>query len=132
MKKLNYYSQSTLHYRNPGLCRVPTSLPSVFSRAFDKAAFAESHTRQSPALGNELVYRVQDTQHRKLSAKTCLQSGRHSAKAALGKESSAAVLKLAAVSLCRGLRSTLGKEASLPSAKYLGQYAEALVRPLFI
>jgi hypothetical protein len=55
----------------------------------------------------------------KLSAKTRLASGKHSAKAALGKGPSAAVLKLTAVSLCRGPRSALGKGASLPSAKYL-------------
>jgi hypothetical protein len=35
-------------------------LPSAFYRALDKDSFAESHTRQSPALGNDLVYRVQD------------------------------------------------------------------------
>jgi hypothetical protein len=98
------------HYRNPGLCRVSASLPSAFSCALDKAAFAESRTRQSPALGNELIYRVQDTRHKKLSAKTRLPSDKHSKKAALGKGPSAAVLKLTAVSLCRGLRSALGKD----------------------
>jgi hypothetical protein len=39
-------------------------LPSAFCRALGKEGFAESRTRQSPALGNELVYRVQDTRHR--------------------------------------------------------------------
>jgi hypothetical protein len=58
-----------IHYQNPGLCRVPASLPSAFSRALGKSAFVESHTRQSPALGNELVYRVQDTRHRKTLGK---------------------------------------------------------------
>jgi hypothetical protein len=58
-----------LHYQNPGLCPVPASLSSAFSRAVGKAAFAESRTRQSPALGNELVYRVQDTRHRKTLGK---------------------------------------------------------------
>jgi hypothetical protein len=42
-----------------------------------------------------------------------------SANAALDKGPSAAVLKLTAVSLCRGPRLALGKEASLSSAKYL-------------
>jgi hypothetical protein len=46
------------HYRNPGLCRVPVALPSAFYRALGKADFAERRTRQSPALGKELVYRV--------------------------------------------------------------------------
>jgi hypothetical protein len=43
---------------------VSDSLPSVFCRALDKEGFTESRTRQSPALGNELIYRVQDTRHR--------------------------------------------------------------------
>jgi hypothetical protein len=34
------------------------SLPSAFCRALDKEAFVECGARQSPALGNELVYRV--------------------------------------------------------------------------
>ena len=54
----------TYHYQNPGLCRVSASLPSAFSRALGKEAFAERRTRQSPTLGNKLVYRVQDTRHR--------------------------------------------------------------------
>jgi hypothetical protein len=40
------------HYRNPGLCRV------LFCRALGKDFFTESRTRQSPALGNDVVYRV--------------------------------------------------------------------------
>jgi hypothetical protein len=51
------------HYRNLGLCRVPDALSSAFCRALDKNGFAESRTRRIPALGNELVYRVQDTRH---------------------------------------------------------------------
>jgi hypothetical protein len=51
-----------------------------------------------------------------LSAKPCLPSVKHSSKVALGKAPSAAVIKLTVVSLCRG--PTLGKDASLPSAKY--------------
>jgi hypothetical protein len=42
---------------------VLESLPSAFYRALGKEDFAESRTRQSPALGKELVYRVQDTRH---------------------------------------------------------------------
>jgi hypothetical protein len=57
------------HYRNPGLCRVPDALPSAFYRALDKDDFAESHTRQSPALSKELVYRVRDTRHRETLGK---------------------------------------------------------------
>jgi hypothetical protein len=47
-----------IHYRNSRLCRVPVALPSAFYRALGKADFAECRTRQRPALGKELVYRV--------------------------------------------------------------------------
>jgi hypothetical protein len=57
------------HYRNPGLCRVPDALPSAFCRALGKGGFAESRTWRNPALGNELVYRVQDTRHRQTLGK---------------------------------------------------------------
>jgi hypothetical protein len=52
------------HYRNPGLCRVPTALSSAFCRALGKDFFTESRTRQSPTPGNEVVYQVQDTRYR--------------------------------------------------------------------
>jgi hypothetical protein len=48
---------------------VPDALPSAFCRALGKDGFAESRTRQIPALGNELVYRVQDTRHRRTLGK---------------------------------------------------------------
>jgi hypothetical protein len=48
---------------------VPDALLSAFCRALVKGGFAESRTRRSPALGNELVYRVQDTRHRKTLGK---------------------------------------------------------------
>jgi hypothetical protein len=57
------------HYRNPGLCRVSAALLSAFYRALGKEDFAERRTRQSPALGNELVCRVQDTRHRRTLGK---------------------------------------------------------------
>jgi hypothetical protein len=89
------------HYRNPRLCRVSDSLPSVFCRTLGKEGFAESRTRQSSALGNEPLYRVQDPRHSTALGKTCLPSVKHSAKKALGKGPSAAVLKLTVVTLCR-------------------------------
>jgi hypothetical protein len=46
-----------------GLCRVPKSLSSAFYRALGKHYFVECRPRQSPALGNETVYRVQDSRH---------------------------------------------------------------------
>jgi hypothetical protein len=42
---------------------VSESLSSAFCRALGKEGFTESHTWQSPALGNELIYRAQDTRH---------------------------------------------------------------------
>jgi hypothetical protein len=37
---------------------------SDFCRSLGKECFAESRTRHHPTLGNELIYRVQDTRHR--------------------------------------------------------------------
>jgi hypothetical protein len=37
------------------------SLPSAFYRALGKGVFVERRTRQSPALGNDRVYREQDS-----------------------------------------------------------------------
>jgi hypothetical protein len=62
---------SIIHYRNPGLYRVPEALSSAFCRALGKEAFAERRTRQSPALGKELIYRVRDTRHSEALDKEC-------------------------------------------------------------
>jgi hypothetical protein len=62
-------------------------------RALGKKGFTECHTRQSSTLGNEPLYRVQDTRHRTTLGKDM--------KKALGKGPLASVLKLTAVSLCR-------------------------------
>jgi hypothetical protein len=65
------------------------------------------------------------------SAKTRLPSVKHSAKVALGKGPSAAVLKLTAVSLYREPRVGTRQRSSLPSAKYWalgkGRFAECLL-----
>jgi hypothetical protein len=61
---------------------VSDSLPSAFCRALGREGFAESRTRQSPALGNELIYRVQDTRHRTTLGKDMF------AECPLGKEGS--------------------------------------------
>jgi hypothetical protein len=60
---ISYYNVTRLEKFHPSL---PESgpLPSAFYRALGKKAFAESCTRQSHALGNELVYRVQNTRQR--------------------------------------------------------------------
>jgi hypothetical protein len=44
-------------------------LQSAFCRALGKGGFAESRTRRTTALGNELVCRVQDTRHRRTLGK---------------------------------------------------------------
>jgi hypothetical protein len=59
------------HYRNLDLCRVPEALRSAFCRALGKEAFTERRTRQSRALGKELIYRVQDTRHSEALGKEC-------------------------------------------------------------
>jgi hypothetical protein len=43
---------------------VFNALPSAFYWALGKDVFAECRTRQSPALGNNRVYREQDSRHR--------------------------------------------------------------------
>jgi hypothetical protein len=50
---------------------VPAALSSAFYRALGKKDFAERRTRQSPALGKELIYRVQDTRHSQALGKDC-------------------------------------------------------------
>jgi hypothetical protein len=75
------------------------TLSSAFCRALGKGGFTKTRTRWTPALGNELVYRVQDTRHRKTLGKDNFAEW-----PTLGKGLSAAVPKLTAVSLCRGPR----------------------------
>jgi hypothetical protein len=82
---LESFSSTTLPESEP--------LPSAFCRALGKKAFAESHTRQSPALCNALVCRVQDTRYR-----NTLGEGGARQRAVSGH------LKLTVVNLCRGPR----------------------------
>jgi hypothetical protein len=91
----------TSHYRNPGLCRVPAALPSAFYRTLGKEDFVERRTRQRPALGKGLIYRVRDTRHSQALAKNCFAESQ-----ALGKDGSrqravSGRLQLTAVSLYR-------------------------------
>jgi hypothetical protein len=88
-------------YWNPTFCRVPEALPSAFYRALDTVDFAECRPRQSPALGKEIVYRVQGTRHSQSLGKDCFAE-----RQALGKHGSrqravSGRLQLTAVSLCR-------------------------------
>jgi hypothetical protein len=63
-----------------------------------------SGTRRTPALGNELVCRVQDTRHRRTLGKAMFAECQTLGKGALGKGPSAAVIKLTVVSHYRGSR----------------------------
>jgi hypothetical protein len=90
------------HYRNPGLCRVPAALLSVFYRALGKEDFAERRTRQSHALGKELVYRVQDTRHNEALGKDCFAEWQTLDKDGSRQRAVSGHLQLTAASLCRG------------------------------
>jgi hypothetical protein len=92
----------TVHYRNPGLCRVPAALPSAFYHALDKEDFAQRRTRQSPALGKELVYRVHDTRHRETLGKAVFAERRTLGKDGSRQRAVSGHLQLTTVSLCRG------------------------------
>jgi hypothetical protein len=59
----NQFKISLIHYQNLALCLVLCALLSIFCRALDKAVFVGCHTRQSPTLGNDHVYREQDSRH---------------------------------------------------------------------
>jgi hypothetical protein len=92
------------------------ALPSAFYRALGKTGFAECRTRQRPALGKELVYRVQDTRHSRALGKDFFAEGQ-----ALGKQGSrqravSGRLQLTAVSLCRVSNVWHSAKPALPSA----------------
>jgi hypothetical protein len=112
-----------MHYRNPSLCRVPDALPSTFSRVLGKEGFAESRARQSSVLGNEPLYRVQDTRHRSVLGKDMFAECQ-----TLGKGPSAAVLKLTAVSLCREPRTGTRQRGFFAECQILGTRQRRLCR----
>jgi hypothetical protein len=77
-------------------------LPSAFCRALGKDAFAESRTRQSPAFGNDLVYRVQDTRYRITLGKDSFAECRTLGKDGARQRAVSDRLKVTVVNLCRG------------------------------
>jgi hypothetical protein len=81
---------------------VTGALPSAFCRVLDNDFFAESHTRQSPTLGNEVVYRVQDTRYRNTLGKDVFAECRTLGKGGARQRAVSGRLKLTAVNLCRG------------------------------
>ena len=89
------------HYQNPGLCRVPTALPSAFYRALGKDPVAERRTRQSPTFGKDLIYRVQDTRHSQALDKDCFAERQALRKYGSRQRAVSGRLQLTAVSLCR-------------------------------
>jgi hypothetical protein len=116
------------HYRNPGLCRVLTSLPSAFYRALSKEAFAESRTRQSPALGNELVYWVQDTRHRNTLGKDMFAEWQTLDKGGARQKAVSGRLKLTAASLCRGPRTDTRQRGFFVECQIFGTRQRPLYR----
>jgi hypothetical protein len=89
------YSINHIHYRNSRLCRVPF-VGHLAKKALPRAALGK--VRLSVTSWFTECRTLGTGPH---SAKTCLPSVKDSAKKALGKGPSAAVLKLTAVSLCR-------------------------------
>jgi hypothetical protein len=80
---------------------VPAALPSAFYRALGKADFAERRTRQSPTLGKELIYRVQDTRHSQALSKDCFAERQALDKYGSRQRAVSGRLQLTAVSLWR-------------------------------
>jgi hypothetical protein len=60
------YEQSIINIQ---LLPESGTLASVFCRTLGKGGFTESRTPRIPTLDNELVYRVQDTRHRRTLGK---------------------------------------------------------------
>jgi hypothetical protein len=98
----NFTRYTTLnHYRNPGLCRVSAALSSAFYRALGKADFAESRTRQSPTLGKDPIYRVQDTRHSQALGKDGFAESQTLGKDGSRQRAVSGRLQRTVVSLCR-------------------------------
>jgi hypothetical protein len=99
---------------------VPAALSSAFYRALGKADFAESRTRvrQSPTLGKDPIYRVQDTRHSQALGKDGFAESQTLGKDGSRQTAVSGRLQLAVVSL-------------LSSAKYWalgkGRFAECLL-----
>jgi hypothetical protein len=88
------------------LCRVlfiGHSIKKTLPRAaLGKEDFAESRTRQSPALGKERIYWVRDTRHREALGKYYFAERQTLGKDGARQRAVSGRLQLTAVSLCRG------------------------------
>jgi hypothetical protein len=80
---------------------VSAGLPSAFYRALGKADFAERRTRQSPTLGKDLIYRVQDTRHSQALGKDGFAESQTLGRDGSRQRAVSGRLQLTAVSLCR-------------------------------
>jgi hypothetical protein len=106
-------------------CRRAAALPSAFYRALGKADFAERRTRQSPTLGKDLIYRVQDTRHSQALGKDCFAESQTLDKDSSRQRAVSGRLRLTAVSLCRvshighSAKDALPSVFSRHSAKYI-------------
>jgi hypothetical protein len=107
------------HYRNPALCRVLGALPSAFCRALGKEVFVECRTRQSPALGNDRVYREQGSRHRNTLGKETCAECQHSTKNGHRQRAVSSRLKLTVVIFAERRALVLSKEAALLSVQRL-------------
>jgi hypothetical protein len=98
---------------------MPDSLPSTFYQTLVKQDFAERRTRQSPALGKELVYRVRNTRHRETLGKYCFAERQTLGKDGARQRVVSSRLQLTTSAFAEGRRPALGKAYSLLSVKYL-------------
>jgi hypothetical protein len=91
------------------LCRVlfigHSAKKTLPSAALGKENFAERGTRQSPTLGKELVYRVQDTRHSEALGKDCFAERQTLGKEGARQRAVSGRLQLTSVRLCRGPKS---------------------------
>jgi hypothetical protein len=84
---------------------VAAGTKKMSSAALGKENFAERGTRQSPTLGKELVYRVQDTRHSEALGKDCFAERQTLGKEGARHRAVSGRLQLTSVRLCRGPKS---------------------------
>jgi hypothetical protein len=111
------------------VCRVffigHSAKPTLPSAALGKADFAKRRTRQSPTLGKDLIYRVQDTRHNQALGKDCFAESQTLGKDGSRQRAVSGRLQLTAVSLCRvpnighSAKDTLPSVLSRHSTKYI-------------
>jgi hypothetical protein len=101
---LFYMKATTDHASLAGITAGIRAFAECFFSGTRQKVFAESRIRQSPALGNELVYRVWDTRHGNTFGKDIFAEWQTLGKGDARQRAVSGRLKLTAVSLCRGPR----------------------------